>query len=115
MEGWMGRPDIKPVITGIYDPVGKRTDGKVTSQAPLVITGRHFDRFDLKNVRLCLIPATDYEQAIEVAHVYRIVHDRVIVSLPELKPGEYFLAVKMFRKGKEEAVFVFPFSCVVLP
>lgn len=115
MERGMSRPDMKPAITGIYDLVGKRSDGTVTSQAPVVITGRHFDCFDAKNIRLCLIPATDYEQRIEVAQVYKLVHDRVIVSLPSLRPGEYFPAVEMFREGEGTAVFIFPFSCVVLP
>lgn len=102
-----------PVITGIYDPLSRKSDGTISSQAPLIISGRHFDLFDREQIRLCLAPAVDGGRMIEVHHVYKYAPHQVIVSLPVLRPGEYLPAVKMFRKGEEASVYIFPVSWVV--
>ncbi|WP_291586554.1 DUF4469 domain-containing protein [Bacteroides sp.] len=104
-----------PVITGIYDPLSKKDDGTITSQAPIIVSGKHLDMLDLRNIRLCLAPAVDYDKVIEVLHVYKYAHNQVIVSLPFLIPGEYFPAVKIMKKKCEDSVYIFPVSWVVMP
>lgn len=102
-----------PVITGIYDPLSRKSDGTISSQAPLIISGRHFDLFDRGSIRLCLASAVDYGRMIEVHHVYKYTAQQVIISLPVLKPGEYLPAVKIWRKGEEPWLYIFPVSWVV--
>lgn len=104
-----------PVITGVYDTLSRKYDGTITSQAPIIVSGRHLDTLDLENIRLCLAPAVDYDNVIEIAHVYKYAHNQVIVSLPFLIPGEYFPAVKLMKQKSEDAVYVFPVSWVVMP
>lgn len=102
-----------PVITGVYDTLSKKYDGTITSQGSIIVSGRHLVAFNSENVRLCLAPVVDYVKVIEVERVYKYVHDQVIVSLPELIPGEYFPAVKIVEKEYEDSVFIFPVSWVV--
>ena len=104
-----------PVITGVYDPISKRYDGTITSQAPIIVSGRHLDMLDLENIRLCLAVAVDYDNVIEIPHVYKYACNQVIVSLPSLMPGEYFPAVKVIRNECEDTVYIFPVSWVVMP
>lgn len=104
-----------PVITGIYDPLTGKRDGTITSQAPLVVSGRHLDMPGLGNIRLCLAAAVDCDNVIEVHHVYKYTADRVIITLPVLKPGEYFPAMRIKKEMYEDAVYIFPVSWVVMP
>lgn len=104
-----------PVITGIYDPLSKKDNGTITSQAPIIVSGENLDMLDLGNIRLCLASAVDYDNVIEVPHVYKYAHNQVIVSLPFLTPGEYFPAVKIMKKKCEDSVYIFPVSWVVMP
>lgn len=104
-----------PVITEVYDPISKRRDGTITSQGPIVISGRNLAMLDLRDIRLCLIPVIDYHQLIEIHCIYKYSQQQVIISLPILSPGEYLPTVKMMRKGKEESLYIFPVSWVVLP
>ena len=104
-----------PVITGIYDPLSKKDDGTITSQAPIIVSGENLDMLDLGNIRLCLAAAVDYGNVIEVPYVYKYAHNQVIVSLPFLIPGEYFPAVKIMKKKCEDSVYIFPVSWVVMP
>lgn len=104
-----------PVITGIYDPLSRKYDGTITPQAPVIVSGRYLDQLDMGELRLCLAPAIDYGTVIEVLRVYKFAHNQVIASLPYLPPGEYFPAVKLVRRGAEDAVYIFPVSWVVMP
>lgn len=104
-----------PVITGIYDPLSKRYDGIITSQAPVIVSGRHLEQLNSESLILCLAPAIDYDRVIEVPQVYKYAHNQVIASLPFLIPGEYLPAVKFIKKGQEDSVYIFPVSWVVLP
>lgn len=104
-----------PVITGIYDPLSKKCDGTVTSQAPVIVSGRYLDMLGFGKIKLCLVPATDDGRVIEVMQIYKLSHHRVIASLPFLVPGEYFPAVRIAKKGYEDWVYIFPVSWVVLP
>lgn len=104
-----------PVITGVYDPLSQKRDGTITSQAPIIVSGRNLDMMDEGSIRLCLASAVDCDNVIEVPHVYKYTHDQVIVSLPVLKPGEYFPAMKIVKKESEDSVYIFPISWVVVP
>lgn len=104
-----------PIITGVYDPLSGKYDGTVTSQAPIVVSGRHLDMLNADNITLCLAPAVDSEQVINVLEVYKLTHNQVIASLPVLKPGEYFPAVKIKRRMQEEYIYIFPVSWLVPP
>lgn len=104
-----------PEITGVYDPLTHKRDGTITSQAPIIVSGKHLDMLDLGNIRLCLIPDTDPDMIIEVLHVYKYTANRVIVSLPFLTPGEYFPAVGVTRGGQEDVVYIFPIKWLVRP
>ncbi len=104
-----------PIITGVYDPLSKKYDGTITSQAPIIVSGRHLDMLDFGNFRLCLASAVDYDSMIEIPHVYKYAHHQVIASLPFLIPGEYFPAVKIIKKKCEDSVYIFPVSWVVMP
>lgn len=104
-----------PVITGIYDLMSRRNDGTITSQGPIVVSGTDLAMLDLESIRLCLAPVTDCNRMIEIHYIYKYSHNRVIVSLPLLVPGEYFPAVKIMRREKEDSIYIFPVSWVVLP
>lgn len=104
-----------PEITGVYDPLTHKRDGTITSQAPIIVSGKHLDMLDLGNIRLCLIPDTDPDMIIEVLHVYKYTANRVIVSLPFLTPGEYSPVVKVIRTGQEEVMYIFPVKWIVKP
>ncbi len=104
-----------PVITGVYDLMSKKYDGTITSQAPIIISGKHLNILELKNSRLCLASAVDYDNVIEIPYIYKYAHNQVIVGLPFLIPGEYFPAVKRMKKKCEDSVYIFPVSWMVMP
>lgn len=104
-----------PEITGIYDPLTHKRDGTITSQAPIIVSGKHLDMLDLGNIRLCLVPATDSDMIIEVLRVYKYTANRVIVSLPFLMPGEYSPVMSVTKEGQEEVVYIFPVRWLVRP
>lgn len=104
-----------PIITGVYDPLSRKYDGTITSQAPVVVSGRHLDMLNSDHISLCLAPATDSEQVVNVLEVYKLTHSQVIASLPFLIPGEYFPAVKIRKRGQEEYLYIFPVSWIVPP
>ena len=104
-----------PIINGVYDLLSQKRDGTITSQAPIIVSGRNFYMLEEGNIRLCLAPAVDYDNVIEVHHVYKYTHDQVVVSLPVLKPGEYFPAIKIVQNNAEDSVYIFPVSWVVTP
>lgn len=104
-----------PEITGVYDPLTHKRDGTITSQAPIIVSGKHLDMLDLSNIRLCLVPATDSDMIIEVLHVYKYTANQVIVSLPFLMPGEYSPVVRVIRGEQEEVMYIFPVTWKVKP
>ena len=108
-EVW-GGVDI-PEITGVYDPLSWLRDGTITSQAPIVVSGYNLNRYALENIRLCLVTHAKPEQVIDIRLVYRYSEGKVVVALPELKPGEYRPAVIL--KGDEKKVYVLPMRWVV--
>ena len=69
------------------------------------------DRYALENIRLCLVTHAKPEQVIDIRLVYTYSEGKVVVALPELKPGEYRPAVIL--KGDEKKVYVLPMRWVV--
>ena len=108
-EVW-GGVDI-PEITGVYDPLSGLRDGTITSQAPIVVSGYNLNRYALENIRLCLVTHAKPEQVIDIRLVYRYSEGKVVVALPELKPGEYRPAVIL--KGDEKKVYWLSSSLVL--
>ena len=100
-----------PQITGVYDPLSGLRDGTITSQAPIVsFSGYNLNRYALENIRLCRVTHAKPEQVIDIRLVYRYSEGKVVVALPELKPGEYRPAVIL--KGDEKKVYVLPMRWV---
>lgn len=102
-----------PAITETYDLMSKRNDGTITSQGPVIVSGRNLLIFGQEKVCLCLSAATDCNLRIEIHDVYKYSNVRIIISLPALIPGEYFLSVKTVTKGEEESLYIFPASWIV--
>lgn len=102
-----------PEITGIYDPLSKRSDGIITPQAPVVISGTNLDIYKSGHIRLCLVPAVEYIRVIEVGCVYMHSATRIIVAIPRLESGEYFPALRIPDVSGEDFLYVFPVSLIV--
>lgn len=102
-----------PEITGVYDPLTRKRDGTITSQAPIIVSGKFLDMLNLNNIKLCLVPAIDPDMIMEVLHVYKYTANQVIVSLPFLMPGEYSPVVRVTREGQEEVMYIFPVTWLV--
>lgn len=95
-----------PEITGIYDPLSGKKDGTITPMAPLVVWGRNLRHYALEDFKLCLVAQRKPVEVIEIKLVYTYSDKKVIVAIPELKPGEYRPAVRL-KEGKGE-VYVLP-------
>lgn len=104
-----------PEITGVYDLLTRKRDGTVTSQAPIIVSGKHLNMLYMGSISLCLTPATDPDMLLEVACIYKYTQDQVVVSLPVLPPGEYFPVMRMMIKKQEEVRYIFPVTWVVKP
>ena len=104
-----------PEITGIYDLITRKRDGTITSQAPVIVSGKHLDMLHVGDVRLCLVPTIDPDAITEVVNIYKYTDNQVIVSLPFLMPGEYLPVVRIMREGEEEMRYIFPVTWVVRP
>lgn len=108
------QPEV-PEITGVYDLITRKHDDTITSQAPIIVSGRHLDMLDLSNIKLCLVPTTGPDLLLEVPNVYKYTANQVIVSLPFLTPGEYSPAVRVTGKEQEDVMYIFPVTWVVKP
>ena len=95
-----------PEITRVYDLMSKKQDGTITPQGPVIVSGRYFNMYMQASVRLCLVPTDHPEKVIEVTSVYRHSEGEIFVSIPQMPPGEYSPAIKIFRPGKREAELV---------
>lgn len=104
-----------PQITGIYDPISRRSDGTITSQAPVIVAGINLNMHSLGEITFCLASAIDFIRVIKVSCIYKCSNEKVIISLPYLEPGEYFPAVLMHDKNNETSIYIFPVSWVVQP
>lgn len=104
-----------PQITGIFDPVSKRSDGTITPQAPVIISGHHLDMPSLGKITLCLAPAIDFTRVIEITCICKRSDEQVIITLPYLEPGEYFPAVLIQDTETESAIYILPVSWIVQP
>lgn len=104
-----------PVITAVYDPLSRSLDGTITSQAPVVISGKNLNTLALHTIRLCLTSAQDDTQVIEVHSVYKYSSNTIIVTLPVLAPGTYFPTLKILKEGEKDTAYILPTSWVVPP
>lgn len=102
-----------PEITNTYDPVSKRNDGTITPLAPILISGHNLDMKTSDGFRLCLTPATEYVRIIEIPCVHTHTDARLVISLPELQPGEYFPAMLIEHSKGERELYILPASWVV--
>lgn len=105
IEEIRGGTDI-PDITGIYDPLSGKRDGTITPMAPVVVWGSNLSYYTLDSVRLCLVAQKKPVEVIEIKFVYTYSDKKVIVAIPELRPGEYRLAVRL--KDDKGEVYVLP-------
>lgn len=104
-----------PEITAIYDPLSKKRDGTITSQAPIIISGNNLGMHGKKNIRFCLASAVDYMRVIEVGCIYKYSDTKIIVNLPELEAGEYCPAIRIPAAEGDDSLYVLPVSWVVRP
>lgn len=95
-----------PVITGIYDPVSRRRDGTITSQAPIIVSGQHLNEFDLNRMHLCLVSSGNPDCIIDVTSIYKCDAQQVIVVLPCLTPDIYHPALRLCTE--KAAIHVLP-------
>lgn len=102
-----------PVIKGIYDPLSKKSDGTITTQAPIIITGCNLEMLTWENIKLCIIPVINDKILIELNDVHKCSKDKVCATIPQIDAGEYLLALKMKMKSKECFLYTFPISLVV--
>lgn len=105
-----------PIITEIYDPLSGKRDGTITSQAPIVVNGKHLNLFDQDCITLCLTTSSHAAGLIiDVHKVYKYSSEQVIMSLPVLVPDTYFPTMKIQRENKEDSLYIFPVSWTVTP
>lgn len=102
-----------PEITGVYDLLTRKSDGTITSQAPIIVSGKHLNMLHVGNIELCIAPVIDPNTIIEVGNIYKYTDNQVIVSLPFLIPGEYLPVMRIMRKRQEEVMYIFPVTWVV--
>lgn len=102
-----------PEITGVYDLLTRKCNGIITSQAPIIISGRHLDILTPGNISLCLVRATEPDRVVEVPYLYKYTANQVIASLPFLMPGKYSPVVRVTREGQEEVMYIFPVTWLV--
>lgn len=103
-----------PVITRGYDPLSRRYDGVITSQAPIIVSGRHLDMLDLGNIRLYLASAVDYEHVIEVLYVYKYTQSGDCQpAYPDA--GRVLSGSESNKRKSEDSIYIFPVSWVVMP
>lgn len=102
-----------PVITGVYDLLTRKRDGTITSQAPIIVSGKHLDMLQVGNIKLCIAPAIDPDAITEVVNIYKHTDKQVIVSLPLLIPGEYLPVMRIMKEGQEEVRYIFPVTWIV--
>ncbi|MCD8184511.1 MAG: DUF4469 domain-containing protein [Bacteroides sp.] len=97
-----------PVIKDIYDPLTGLHDGTITPNAPVVITGENLCQSSPDNIVLSLSPANDKNSRIRVKSVYMHTDTQVLMTMPNLMPGEYHPVVEVYRKGKVCSTYVLP-------
>lgn len=72
-----------PEKTAVYDLLSRRSDGTITPQAPIVVSGYHLKMQGRKNVRFCLIPTTEYIRVMEVGNIHMYSDTKIIIDIPE--------------------------------
>ena len=93
-----------PAIEKVYDPSSKKCNGRITPQAPIVITGHHLDMLTWDSANLYLVSSVNDRMLIECGDIHKYSDDKVYTTIPDIDEGEYFLALMILMKDKESLV-----------
>lgn len=99
-----------PAIKDIYDPLSGLHDGTITPNAPILVVGENLCPVSSGKVLLGLSPADDKGRFIEIRKIYKYSNIQILVSLPMLEPGEYFLVMKVCMEDNTDFICPLPMS-----
>lgn len=97
-----------PVIKDMYDPLSGLHDGTITPNAPIVVIGEDLCPPLPGKVHWGLSPAGDKERFIEIRKIYKYTDIQLLMLLPKLEPGEYFLVMKVYTENKADFIYPLP-------
>lgn len=97
-----------PVIRDMYDPLSGLHDGTITPNAPIVVIGEDLCPPLPGKVHWGLSPAGDKERFIEIRKIYKYTDIQLLMLLPKLEPGEYFLVMKVCTENKADFIYPLP-------
>lgn len=97
-----------PVIRDMYDPLSGLHDGTITPNAPIVVIGEDLCPPLPGKVHWGLSPASDKERFIEIRKIYKYTDIQLLMLLPKLEPGEYFLVMKVCTENKADFIYPLP-------
>lgn len=97
-----------PVIKDMYDPLSGLHDGTITPNAPIVVIGEDLCPPLPGKVHWGLSPAGDQERFIEIRKIYKYTDIQLLMLLPKLEPGEYFLVMKVCTENKADFIYPLP-------
>lgn len=97
-----------PVIKDMYDPLSGLHDGTITPNAPIVVIGEDLCPPLPGKVHWGLSPAGDKERFIEIRKIYKYTDIQLLMLLPKLEPGEYFLVMKVCTENKADFIYPLP-------
>ena len=100
-----------PAIEKVYDPSSKKCNGRITPQAPIVITGHHLDMLTWDSANLYLVSSVNDRMLIECGDIHKYSDDKVYTTIPDIDEGEYFLALMILMK--DNFLYIFPISLIV--
>ena len=60
-----------PAIEKVYDPSSKKCNGRITPQAPIVITGHHLDMLTWDSANLYLVSSVNDRMLIECGDIHK--------------------------------------------
>ena len=95
-----------PAIEKVYDPSSKKCNGRITPQAPIVITGHHLDMLTWDSANLYLVSSVNDRMLIECGDIHKYSDDKVYTTIPDIDEGEYFLALMILMKDKESFLYI---------
>ena len=95
-----------PAIEKVYDPSSKKCNGRITPQAPIVITGHHLDMLTWDSANLYLVSSVNDRMLIECGDIHKYSDDKVYTTIPDIDEGEYFLALMILMKDNLRVALV---------
>ena len=93
----------------------KKCNGRITPQAPIVITGHHLDMLTWDSANLYLVSSVNDRMLIECGDIHKYSDDKVYTTIPDIDEGEYFLALMILMKDKESFLLYLShiFDCTI--